>query len=364
MPRLLIAFFIFLSPQVFAFWASYGPVHETEQAARTYCEAAMNSDFETPPAWTTYFHPSTVGRGYYCRYFVSQSGSTPCNLPQIWDQTTRTCREPCNAGDIGFFTHSPTGYLVCYSGCAVQQTSDSSCTGPASQGGTCTARYSNTGDFCPGTSDDAGVTPADPGSHPDFPVPCIGNACDDDGGNPGGGDNGGGNNGGGDNGGGDNGGGDNGGNQPGTPNNGYGTADGGFSCDHEPVCDGRTNDQVTCELLLQQWLQRCPSTPLGDIHGDGVYEGDGEHALNIGDRLEQAKQAYRDKFDEVKSDIQSQLNLSVGGGGGGLPCNRQVIAGVSVELGICARADYFSLIAGLFYAVSTVLSAYIVLSRS
>jgi hypothetical protein len=384
---LLLIFFYASASFAADVWQKWGGAYPSQADATAVCDMLENDNSANNPprAWRV----QAINSWQYGCYY----NSNPCDLPEIWDSVRKECREPCPTGDAGFLTFPPNVWLVCYGGCAITQNGNSHCTGALIDGGTCTQRFTYTGSFCPNppSTGESSAQPANPNSHPDQDSWTGGG---DSGGDNGGGDSGGGNNGGGDTGGGDSGGGcvgsgcdvinpnpdggsggnggsgdgGSGGDGNGYEDNGIGNADvgGGGSCDAPPVCTSADNDSVTCAILKQQWLARCPITegvPFG-AGTDGLYEGDGEHTLNIYDRLATAEQKYADKFNEIASDIQDQLSLSVGGGGGGLPCNPQQIFGVSVELGICARSDFFSLISGIFYAVATVLSAYIVLGKN
>lgn len=291
-------------------------------------------------------------------YYQCLINSSPCDLPQVWDQVTRSCRQPCGTQSIGQRTYSPEGFVVCVAGCAVTQTSDSSCTGTAAEGGTCTATFSNTGSFCPNTSPD-NSTPTDPNSGGSSSAGSSSSSSSSGGGDTGGGDTGGGDTGGGDTGGGNTGGGDTGGgDEP-----GQGSSTGGGNCDAPPECVAGP-DAISCAILLQEWHQRCPVTDLltgatGD--GDGVYQGT-DHTLDIGARLQDAKDRYAEKINDMTNDLTNSLSMGVSGGGA-LQCPTGEIFGTTIYKGICARLDFLNMIASLFYAVFAVLSAYVILSK-
>jgi len=95
---------------------------------------------------------------------------------------------------------------------------------------------------------------------------------------------------------------------------------------------------------------------------EGVYTGDG-HALDIEQRYEDAKEKFQTVYDELSLDIRDKLSLSVPLGRPDLNCSTEKLFGVTVEVGACARRDFWDLIRNIFYFVCVVLSMYIILQR-
>jgi len=94
----------------------------------------------------------------------------------------------------------------------------------------------------------------------------------------------------------------------------------------------------------------------------GIYNPDG-HVLDIQDRYDQAKENYQTVYEELSGELRDRLSLELGAGRDELACNPQKLYGTTVELGICARTDFFDLIRGLFLAVAGILSTYIILRK-
>jgi hypothetical protein len=346
MRYLLIFFLLFFSSSVFSadVWRQdFYRVLSRSSELISLCESSASSSSR---AWKT----TSDSVAIYC-----YSNANPCDLPQIWDQTTFSCRTPCPSNQTASRQFSPAVNVVCVGGCSVIQSGDSNCTGTASEGGICTALFTTTGAFCPNSGADNSTAPDTGGGDT--------GGGDTGGGDTGGGDTGGGDTGGGDTGGGDTGGGDTGGGDTGGGGTGSGSGSwsGGLTCESPPVCSAGP-DSISCAQLFQEWRQRCPSSDLitNPGNGDGVYDAN-DHDLNIADRLQQQKDRYTDKVNEIKDALQSQLSLSVSGGGS-LTCNPQQIFGQTIDLSICARMDFLNLISGLFMAVAVVLSAYIILA--
>ncbi|UTF61280.1 hypothetical protein [Gilvimarinus sp. DA14] len=135
------------------------------------------------------------------------------------------------------------------------------------------------------------------------------------------------------------------------------TANGGDSCGSPPTCEG---DDVGCANLFQLYYQRCPDVPETDVTV-GEYDGEADHTLDIGERLQQAKDEFQSTFDTVAADLKSHLSLSVSGSGGDLPCESIEIKGKTLETGVCVQEEFWSMIRGLLVAAASLIAAYIIL---
>lgn len=325
-------------------WTNLPGSYTSEEDAQAYCDSRQ----ESQPQYA--YRVIDLQNGY----FKCQWNTNPCTSPEVFNQVSRNCQIPCLSGDAGFWTVPANKFLSCKNDCELIQTSDWECTGTAAEGGTCTGRFSYTGAFCPSPSTGPDESsPAEPGSHPDYP---DGDPDPDPDPDPGDGGTSGGGGGGGTGSIGDSDG-------DGQHDGFGGSASGGFDCEEQPVCEANGADGVTCEILRQQWLMRCPNNTLEPGIGNGEYDGESDHGLDIHERVGQAQQDYEQRFSEIADELSNMLNLGVSGGGAGLPCSYGTIFGVQIQLGICARSDFFQLIAGIFYACATVLAAYIILRK-
>lgn len=117
-----------------------------------------------------------------------------------------------------------------------------------------------------------------------------------------------------------------------------------------------------CDPTSPDYLD-CISRDTGD-EGEGLDEvNQKDYGLNIGDRLQQARDDYTDRLNQIQDEFSQSVSVSLGSGSGSLPRNTVTLYGESVEMGIYARRDFFDAIRWIFLAVATVLSLYIVLSR-
>lgn len=117
-----------------------------------------------------------------------------------------------------------------------------------------------------------------------------------------------------------------------------------------------------CDPTSPDYLD-CISRDTGD-EGEGLDEvNQKDYGLNIGDRLQQARDDYTDRLNQIQDEFSQSVSVSLGSGSGSLPRNTVTLYGESVEMGIYARRDFFDAIRWIFLAVATVLSLYIILSR-
>lgn len=117
-----------------------------------------------------------------------------------------------------------------------------------------------------------------------------------------------------------------------------------------------------CDPTSPDYLD-CISRDTGD-EGEGLDDvNQKDYGLNIGDRLQQARDDYTDRLNQIQDEFSQSVSVSLGSGSGSLPRNTVTLYGESVEMGIYARRDFFDAIRWIFLAVATVLSLYIVLSR-
>lgn len=117
-----------------------------------------------------------------------------------------------------------------------------------------------------------------------------------------------------------------------------------------------------CDPTSSTYLD-CISRQSGD-DGDGLDDvNQQDYGLNIGDRLQQARDDYTDRLNQIQDDFSQSMAVSLGAGSGSLPTNTVTLFGQSVEMGIYARRDFFDAIRWAFLAVASVISLYIVLSK-
>ena len=117
-----------------------------------------------------------------------------------------------------------------------------------------------------------------------------------------------------------------------------------------------------CDPTAKNYLD-CISEESGD-EGDGLDDiNQKDYSLNIGERLQQARDNYTDRLNDIKDDLTQELSVSLGAGSGSLPSDRIELYGQTVEMGIYARKDFFDAIRWIFLAVASVVSLYIVLSK-
>lgn len=335
------------------------------QTAATYCQTSFGD--RQPPV------PFKMGMEGANTY-TCETNSNPCDVPYVWDQISYSCRLPCTQAPLGNITTQTQNFLVCVNGCEVHQDSESNCSG-IGDSGSCTAAYSTTGAFCPNASTQPTISDGAPST------------AQTGGGTPTGGDPGGGPSGGGPGGGpgGDQGGGSSsssGSNSstPSDPNGSGGTGTNGNNltkgdvkgailealgqsvhgetCDAPPTCTAESS--TVCNQLMQEYYLRCPHTPLKG-HGDGTYDPHA-HSLDIGARLQDAKDRYRNKVNELQGALQNSVHAAVSSGGV-MDCPTYHIFGVTVTGGICSLSSFFDRLGGLFPAVASVLAAYILLRR-
>ena len=314
-----------------------------------------------------------------------------CPVSQTYNIPSQKCSTACGTGTITGFTSAGQGFVACISDCQVNQIGSAVCQGVGTNPDSyCTADYQKTGKYCPDptkqvdpcttcgassssslaassvASSQAIVASSVPTSSPSASSAAAqssvaaassqsGSGSASSSGSGGSGGTGGGDDGGGDDGGsgGDSSSGSASSAGGGTGGTGSGSVTGGASCDSPPVCSG---DALQCNLILQTYQLRCSGKSL---HA----RTSSEPTLNLEQKLIQTKQKYTNEFNALKTQFSSTLALSIAGGGGALASNVQTLKGAQVELGIAARADFFSLIGALFMFAAAILSAYIILEK-
>ncbi len=118
-----------------------------------------------------------------------------------------------------------------------------------------------------------------------------------------------------------------------------------------------------CDPTAHNYLE-CISRENPGEGGDGIDDvNQKDYGLNIGERLQQARDDYTDRLNQIQDEFSQSVSVSLGSGSGSLPRNTVTLYGESVEMGIYARADFFDAIRWIFLAVASVLSLYIVLSK-
>ena len=132
---------------------------------------------------------------------------------------------------------------------------------------------------------------------------------------------------------------------------GSGSGSGGSGGEGEGAgdCDPTSTEYLTC-------IAGENNTQIKDIKL-GAYTAD------MPARLQQAKDKYNQKIQNIKTQFQDQMSVNIASGSGGLPSNQITLYGQSFEAGIAARSDFFELIRWAFFAAASILSLYILLSR-